>query len=531
MIRDVCLSGRDMRKKIFFDNKSFALIFLLFLLIFRIAISIWWLYHNAGGFFMLFGDSCQRTIEGYHWVNHGIIKGFPHGSPWLPLHFLIIAIFYKIIPDLVLITPIISLIFFSGSVILIFLITKRLFNSNDTIALLASLLACYYPWPFYGDSSHLSLGLSISGMSDPVFHFFVLGGVYFYLEFIHDKRVKNLILSSILFLLSTMLRYEGWGIVVVIAALLLANFIKNLQKGRSDWVLLLCVFIILIFIPFWLIYQYRSTGDALHFARWAATFVTIKGGPLVRMFYYPKLLLSIDPLIVSLAVLGVIIALYKNINKMLIFPFIVIAGSYIFILIVFSTVIGPLGHQYRPLILSLLMFLPFVSCAIATLCPASCNKRFGFILLFLLSLIFMSYYSKRIIQIQRFGFPIEESALSSARLVEKTLLGHQEKNSAILVERTENGQHIWDIKVFEILFPDHAYFDREERYNTPKDELAVINNPSLFEYMNDDQLIKYCKTKDIKVIVTSSGRYVGRIKGFADKVDQQGRYTLFSLRN
>ena len=195
---------------------------LLSIIVSRFLLSIWWFCYKANGFFMLFGDSCSRTHAGICLARHGLIEGFPHGHTWLPLHFYILAFIFKIIPDTISVPPILSSVFFVGSIFWVYRIARCLFDTEDSkpVALFACSIIAFYSWFFNQIQTNYFFGLSLSGMSDPIFHFFILGGISLFLDFVHDERKKCLFLSAFMFLLSTALRYEGWGFVAIISIFL-----------------------------------------------------------------------------------------------------------------------------------------------------------------------------------------------------------------------------------------------------------------------------------------------------------------------
>jgi Gpi18-like mannosyltransferase len=77
--------------------------------------------------------------------------------------------------------------------------------------------------------------LSISGLPESIFFFFIISGIYYFLKWkISDNRSIYLIISSVLFALSNLFRYEGWLFSIVLLLLVLFDAFRNEKSIRQN---------------------------------------------------------------------------------------------------------------------------------------------------------------------------------------------------------------------------------------------------------------------------------------------------------
>lgn len=126
-----------------------------------------------------------------------------------------------------------AVIFSLGSVILLFLLSKRIFESWE-VGIISSFLMTISSWFFI---------FSRTGFEATAGVFFFLCGIYFFL--IADKKIRLMIMSILSFMLS-MYSYNSFRIVSPITVIILSLFSWQILKSKKD--IYLTVPIILFFI-------------------------------------------------------------------------------------------------------------------------------------------------------------------------------------------------------------------------------------------------------------------------------------------
>ncbi|MFC2061120.1 hypothetical protein ACFLUV_01255 [Elusimicrobiota bacterium] len=511
------------------NTKKYGLIIIsviAFIIILRLILTLWWIYSKADGIFMLYGDSCSRSMTGYLWSKTSLLKSFPHGQTWLPLHFFLLAMVFKFIPDLINVPPMLSLFFWSGIIICIYRITKRLFNieGNSIIALFACIIVSFYPWYFNQHENNWFFFLSISGMSDPIFHFLILFGTMFFLDYIHTEKNKYLLFSSLVFLVSTTIRYETWGIVGVISLILLFKFIKTF-KSQPDIYIPLCILIMCEFMPIWLYEQHISRGDPLQFVKWTFEFANTELSFLKRIIFYPFLLFKVDSPIAIISILGMFFVLIKKINFKIIFNYLIVTFGYIFLLICMAAFFGPVGSINRPVALVFLMFIPFCSYAIFIAIKTVFNHKFTRVALLVISIILIFSNIIALNKIENYyGFPAISTIDTGRRISHLYKSGILSDEDNILLELKQGPEMAWDYNALMMFAPDNLFFDRWDTINMAG-LLKIDSNPSIFDTKNS-RFTKLCKKYNIKYIIFTSENNRKKRQGYVETIYKNEDYEL-----
>jgi len=252
------------------------------------------------GFVSLSGDEFFRGLLSYAWYLHPYFTSDAIGEApravWLPLHFWVVGAALHLYFDLWL-TPILVSMFFSVlTLIMLYKLTVLLF-SKEPVGSLAVLIAGLTPWYVW---------LSVTGMPNSLFHFFVIAGIYGALKWQESGDNLHLLASSCAFLLATMLRQEGWFFAFLLGGYLVFYLVRSRRKISSPRFLIACALLSCSFIFVWIGYDAIRSGRFLHFVAAQREHVQTQSGEVealpFRVLKYPFLLFVVSPWITTLAV-------------------------------------------------------------------------------------------------------------------------------------------------------------------------------------------------------------------------------------
>ncbi len=161
-----------------------------------------------------------------------------------PLDPIIIAIFFRIFGQTLRVARLVEIIFSLGSIIMLYLFIKELFE-NERLALLTSFLAAINPlFVFF---SH-NIQLVNSAL------FFMLLGLYFYAKWLKDiKRFKNIYLAALFIAISAMTKYTF--IVIVIPILFSFPYKKIFKNPKKFYNMFIISLLIACIFPAWFFYS------------------------------------------------------------------------------------------------------------------------------------------------------------------------------------------------------------------------------------------------------------------------------------
>jgi len=176
--------------------------FMPFIVLIGLIFAVSILYANKIEIFPSFcGDGQSKAILGARWIKSPMFMD-PCSPLWLPLPNWLIGIGLKIFYDLYWVPIAINLIFSAVSLFLLYEISWVFFK-NRIIGLISIALTA-----FLRDF----VGLAISGMSEPVSHFFIIATFLFYFKWIMDKdKTRFLLISGMMMALGNMTRMNNWS--------------------------------------------------------------------------------------------------------------------------------------------------------------------------------------------------------------------------------------------------------------------------------------------------------------------------------
>lgn len=333
------------------DRYIVGILFIIALII-RLAIFFNTGEHNA--------DGMHRKILTINWLKDPY---FIIGGLWPPLHFYLMAFATWLLKGDFIATKLISLI--SGTLVVFpyYYLVKLLFDKK--IAVASTLILA-----FLG----LHIQYSTLSMSEVPFIFFLVTSLYFFFRFkkVTENRYANLIMSAIFINLASMIRYEGWLFVPLLAILILVTDIKNIKRNLSlgdsrDILIHFIIFLIiaLIFPIFWMIGNYNIYGDPFYGQSWSDNYIKTNmvinqdsqyhNPPLIkRLVAWPGVIYHKLNIISIFAILGLIISLYKKRYLEFLTIFIILMLIFTYKIVNFT-----MTSQARQMIMPIVFLIPY----------------------------------------------------------------------------------------------------------------------------------------------------------------------------
>ena len=243
----------------------------------------------GSGYRWLSADDYCRTIKSFEWLQHPEISS----GVWLSPHFWLTGFFMLFIKDLFWASTTVNIIFSFFTLIYFYKAVELSFNKF--IAYFSALIFCFFPFQVW---------LSISGLPESIFFFFVVAGVYYFLKWKKsDYNYTYLLLASISFALSNCFRYEGWFFSCTFAFLVLLDYFRNRKNPEQKDTKILIKNILIasisgITIIWWFVQNYIDHKDMLFFAKETTKIFEQfdKSSVYQRIVQYPTFILYIAPL-------------------------------------------------------------------------------------------------------------------------------------------------------------------------------------------------------------------------------------------
>ena len=206
---------------------------------------------------------------------------------WLTPHFWINGAVMYFVKDLFAAALIVNFLFSALTVPFFYKAIQMAFDQKT--AFFSTLIFCFFPFQVW---------LSISGLPESVFFFFVITGIYFFMKWKFDGELTiYLFLSAFSFAFSNGFRYEGW---LFSAAFVMLTMLDILRERKLTKKIVKNIFISLISfttIAWWLMQNYVDHGNVFFFAE--ETTKIFKefntAGFFQRLVQYPTFIFFIAP--------------------------------------------------------------------------------------------------------------------------------------------------------------------------------------------------------------------------------------------
>ncbi|HMS65764.1 MAG TPA: glycosyltransferase family 39 protein, partial [Ignavibacteria bacterium] len=261
----------------FFSSFLFQISFLLFVkLLFQFVIL------NSGYRWLSADDYC-RTVKSFEWLQKPVIDS----GVWLTPHFWVNGFAMLFVKDLFTAATIVNIVFSGLTLIYFYSLTRMVFDLKT--AFYSALIFCFFPFQVW---------LSISGLPESVFFFFIIAGIYYFIRWrFYGERKIYLILSALSFALSNGFRYEGWLFSGVLVLLVLIDLLNERKLTKRILVNFLISLISFTTILWWLIQNYVDHHNMFFFAEETTKIFKEfnSAGFLQRLVQYPTFIFFIAP--------------------------------------------------------------------------------------------------------------------------------------------------------------------------------------------------------------------------------------------
>jgi 4-amino-4-deoxy-L-arabinose transferase-like glycosyltransferase len=156
------------------------------------------------------GDAFSRAAITVYWLQHPSLNLDFGGPTWPPLHFWLIALFAKVVPDVLLAGRLLSLVAALVSLGLFWRLSIRLYG--ESASLLSLTLFVFYS---------LHIGYATASSSEDVFLAFILGGLLGIFSFRRTGEYGYLLAGGFSLTAAAAIRFEGWILIFGVGLLFL----------------------------------------------------------------------------------------------------------------------------------------------------------------------------------------------------------------------------------------------------------------------------------------------------------------------
>jgi len=457
----------------------------------------------------LSADDYCRTVKSYEWLQNPNL----YSGVWLSGHFWINGIVMFFIKDLFLAVLFVNITFSALSLVYFYNIIDLTFDKK--VAFFSALIFSLFQFQVW---------LSISGLPEPIFFFFVIGGIYYFLVWKKTDKISSLLLSSIFFALGNLFRYEGWifsGVFVFLVILKhRRNFIDFDRHLVRDILISAISFLTIIF---WIVLNYIDYKDPFFFAKETSRiyeeYNTVKF--LQRLIQYPIFILYIAPITTILSLKVVWHTIKNFISKEKKFDTIVnyflLFNVLELILLIIQGTLGTGGTNIisRYIVINSLLFIPFAVYQIFQF-----RKWVAVSVLFvvsLINLIWCYYYP------HAFRDDTYETGKLLRSFVTKNDLGANEK---IYFQEVEGFYDIFAVQTLSnkpsvFLFQGFPSKIVKKTKGGVKTEIEETNVLDIRNFLQKNK---------IAVIVVKSDNYAEKLKKMNFKGEEIGDYKIFYIK-
>lgn len=229
---------------------------ILYLLSFVLSIAAWVYYYNNN--LTLTYNDARSHLNISRRIVDSLQPGFAQiGSVWLPLQHLLQlpTIWNDYMFRSGLSGSIISMLSFVGSAILIHKVAK-LIGLGSFAAATALLAFVLNPNMLFMQSTPMTESLMI---------FTSLGTIYFFVKWLKEHKLENLILSGAMTFLAVLTRYDGWFIFASVNTLLAFYSYKTFNKARAESNIIIYAVLGVFGVSLWFLWNALIFSDPLYF--------------------------------------------------------------------------------------------------------------------------------------------------------------------------------------------------------------------------------------------------------------------------
>lgn len=379
------------------------------------------------GFIAFSHDDFARMLSGYSWSQHP----FLFRTGWPPLQFWIVGMVIKIYHNIWNANLIVNGFFSVLSMFLLYYLYRMFFK--EKLALLALSIAVLFPW---------QLKLSLSGLTEPIYHFFLIASLVSVFLWVKTKKDRYLVYTGFSLLFGNMLRMDAWifyiAVSIFIGLMVLYQKFENVNKKMF----LIPILLPLVFVFIWIgLGKFQSNFEVI---RDVYSDATQNQEPFfIRIFRYPIYTFLLSPFVAIFGSIGAI-NLFRNQKKL--------AVQYFFIPVLYFTglVLNSILLGADTLSASLRIALPFIYLLIPVSlyhffnAKGAVYQKFGYlflVLLWLWNVVFSFNYNKNeYVDMARVAKEVNKASAEN----------HMSKDTFIILERNHIPNYMGDHMVFKV---------------------------------------------------------------------------------
>jgi 4-amino-4-deoxy-L-arabinose transferase-like glycosyltransferase len=210
------------------------------------------------------GDALGRAASAAAWMQHPTLH--PPLTQWGPGHFYLAGPVGWLVGDAELATRFLSLAAGIGVLWIIYHIGRIL--GDEESARLSTLIVAF---------SGLAIGYSTTSSSESLYLFFLLAGIWGWLEYLRNERTTALVAGALSLAVSSGIRYETWIFLPVLSLFLLNSprdlFRADFWSSRRLRAILLFCLLAGSWAYLWSAYSWFQYGDPLYAIHFNAEFL------------------------------------------------------------------------------------------------------------------------------------------------------------------------------------------------------------------------------------------------------------------
>lgn len=471
----------------------------------------------GSGYRWLSADDYCRTIKSFEWLQHPEISS----GVWLTPHFWVTGFFMLFIKDLFWAALTVNFIFSFFTLIYFYKAVEVSFNKF--IAYFSTLIFCFFPFQVW---------LSISGLPESVFFFFVVAGVYYFLKWKKsDNNYTYLLLASISFALSNCFRYEGWFFSCTFALLVIIDYFRNKKDSKALVKTILIASVSGVTIIWWFIQNYFDHNDALFFAKETTKIFEQfdKSSVYQRLVQYPTFILYIAPLTTVFGLKKLYDAIRNKDKEHSLLIYFALFNLIELVLLTIHGMMGTGGTNMisRYIVINALLFIPF-----AVQQAYELKRIFALVLLTLfvvINIIWSFYYPQ----------PFREDTFEVGNLLRSQFnKDYIKPEGKVYFEEADGYFDIWAIKTlsnrplqFELGNLDTLVAHGKKRIAEKNSEVKRAKGKSKIsqEEINILDLKTFLEENKIQIAIIRSENFNEKLKKLSLKNEEIGDYKIYYI--
>ncbi|MBI3943541.1 MAG: glycosyltransferase family 39 protein [Chloroflexi bacterium] len=230
-------------------------------------------------------------------------------GPWLPFHLYMLGIALRFWWDLLWVPRILTIILGSISIVLMYQLTRELFDRAG-IALLSAILLALNPAHFW---------LSAAPLAEMPHATLVLAAMLTFVRYLKGRSKLYLFSTAALLAAASGFRFESWMVSLLFSLVVTGIAVLQYRNGKTGLgealLLLLAAGLPWIFPLAWVIGNYQGTGDPFYFLNWIRAYKLTRYGE--NSFYgnYARILFKLDPFATAGALAGLVLCLRRYLRS------------------------------------------------------------------------------------------------------------------------------------------------------------------------------------------------------------------------